>query len=320
MVVSTLFVCFASSFYLLGKDTWLIHFIVLAIAGGLSNTGAVVLDNWVLSQVAVKNEIASIKAIGSLGWSVMSICVPLFIFNNDYQWLVAPFLFFLVIYFCFAKSLPEAQREKNKQKKQEIKEFSLSDMYLLIKNKEFLFYTLLFFLLYLTIVANNTIVIDKLLLMDSGHAFVGSKWSIQAFCEIPAYFLLNRSVTKWKNERLIFISGFFLVLQFLIYTISRTPFLLLVASFMQFFTVPAFTIGSRMIISEITPKNVFSSGQLLSISIYMGISSFISPLLGGVLVQQFSLNRALLFFSMLPVGAFIFYCCYRKYQRNSWTA
>ncbi|MDY4308064.1 hypothetical protein SNF32_15790 [Enterococcus mundtii] len=50
-----------------------------------------------------------------------------------------------------------------------------------------------------------------------------------------------------------------------------------------------------MIISEITPINIFSSGQLLSISVYMGLSSFISPLLGGVLAQQLSLNQALYF-------------------------
>ncbi|MDY4308063.1 hypothetical protein SNF32_15785 [Enterococcus mundtii] len=37
-----------------------------------------------------------------------------------------------------------------------------------------------------------------------------------------------------ENERLIFISGFFLVLQFLIYATSRTPLVLLAASFLQF--------------------------------------------------------------------------------------
>lgn len=46
MVVSVLFVCFAITFYMLGKDILLMHLIVLAIAGGLSNTGATVLDNW----------------------------------------------------------------------------------------------------------------------------------------------------------------------------------------------------------------------------------------------------------------------------------
>jgi len=316
MVVSVLFVCFAITFYLLGKDIWLIHLIVLAIAGGLSNTGATVLDNWVLSESEMRNNLASIKAIGSLGWSVMSVCIPVFIFNNNYQWLIVPFLFFLISYLCISKPLPKTSHDKNDHKEQKNKEFNLSDMYQLCKNGEFLCYTLLFFLLYLTIVANNTIVIDKLLLMDSGNTFVGLKWAIQAFCEIPAYLLLNHSVTKWKNERLLFISGFSLVLQFLIYATSRTPLVLLAASFLQFFTVPAFTIGSRMIISEITPKNVFSSGQLLSISVYMGLSSFVSPLLGGVLAQQLSLNQALYFFSLLPIFAFICYYFYNMYQRN----
>ncbi|MGL9740969.1 hypothetical protein IGK23_000431 [Enterococcus sp. DIV1368c] len=316
MVVSVLFVCFVITFYMLGKDILLMHLIVLAIAGGLSNTGATVLDNWVLSESEMRNNLASIKAIGSLGWSVMSVCIPVFIFNNNYQWLLVPFLFFLISYLYIAKTVPQTPHDTKEPKEQKNEGFNLSDMYQLCKNGEFLCYTFLFFLLYLTIVANNTIVIDKLLLMDSGNTFVGLKWAIQAFCEIPAYLLLNHSVTKWKNERLIFISGFFLVLQFLIYATSRTPLVLLAASFLQFFTVPAFTIGSRMIISEITPINIFSSGQLLSISVYMGLSSFISPLLGGVLAQQLSLNQALYFFSLLPIFAFICYYCYRKYQRN----
>ncbi|MDK4212277.1 MFS transporter [Enterococcus mundtii] len=316
MVVSILFVCFAITFYLLVKDVWMIHLIVLAIAGGLSNTGATVLDNWVLSESEMRNNLAAIKAIGSLGWSVISVCIPFFIFNNNYQWLIVPFLFFLISYLYIAKTVPQTPQDKNEYKEQKSEEFNLSDMYQLCKNREFLCHTLLFFLLYLTIVANNTIVIDKLFLMDSGNMYVGLKWAIQAFCEIPAYLLLNHSVTKWKNERLLFISGFFLVLQFLVYATSRTPLVLLAASFLQFFTVPAFTIGSRMIISEITPKNVFSSGQLLSISVYMGLSSFVSPLLGGILAQQLSLDQALYFFSMLPIFAFICYYCYRKYQRN----
>ncbi|MFS0957584.1 MFS transporter [Enterococcus casseliflavus] len=168
-------------------------------------------------------------------------------------------------------------------------------------------YTGLFFLLYLTIVANNTVVIDKLITMERGSEFVGLKWSIQSFCEIPAYLLLNRMIAKWKNERLILIAGIFLTLQFFVYWLASSPFLLLAASFLQFFTVPAFTIGSRMIISAITPPAVFSSGQLISISVYIGAASFLSPLAGGFLSQVLSLDTAIFIFGLLPFVAFLIY-------------
>ncbi|MGM0202362.1 MFS transporter [Enterococcus sp. AZ149] len=300
-------VFFSISFYWLGKDHWLIHFLVLAIAGGLANTTATVLDNWVLSESSTSKRIASIKANGSLGWSMMSVCVPFFLFSNNYRWFSLPLLLFLLINYTFSRTIPEKNALPQKQGTATNSGVSLADILLLCKDRRFLVYTGLFFLLYLTIVANNTVVIDKLITMERGSEFVGLKWSIQSFCEIPAYLLLNRMIAKWKNERLILIAGIFLTLQFFVYWLASSPFLLLAASFLQFFTVPAFTIGSRMIISAITPPAVFSSGQLISISVYIGAASFLSPLAGGFLSQVLSLDTAIFIFGLLPFVAFLIY-------------
>jgi len=62
-----------------------------------------------------------------------------------------------------------------------------------------------------------------------------------------------------------------------------------------------------MIISAITPPAVFSSGQLISISVYIGAASFLSPLAGGFLSQVLSLDTAIFIFGLLPFVAFLIY-------------
>ncbi len=227
------------------------------------------------------------------------------LFSNNYRWFSLPLLLFLLINYTFSRTIPEKNALPQKQGTATNSGVSLADILLLCKDRRFLVYTGLFFLLYLTIVANNTVVIDKLITMERGSEFVGLKWSIQSFCEIPAYLLLNRMIAKWKNERLILIAGIFLTLQFL--SIG-----LLVAhsyfgsQFSAVFTVPAFTIGSRMIISAITPPAVFLL-ELISISVYIGAASFLSPLAGGFLSQVLSLDTAIFIFGLLPFVAFLIY-------------
>ncbi|MFD2390986.1 MFS transporter [Enterococcus gallinarum] len=307
MTVSFLLVLFVISFYLLGKEQWVLHLASLAIAGGLANTAATLLDNWVLSEPPTARHLSYIKAIGSLGWSVMSLLIPLFIIGADYRLLSLPLVALLGMTLFFSKATPEAMQGNQETVPKQVAKVQLKDILALCKSKPFLLYNSLFFLLYLTIVANNTLVIDKLIDMSRGKEYVGLKWSIQSFCEIPAYLLLNRTITKWKNERLVMISGAFLTAQFFLFYLADRPLILLGASFLQFFTVPIFTIGSRLLISQITPRAVFSSGQLISVSFYIGCSSFLSPLLSGILSNYLSIDQTIFIFGLLPILAFILY-------------
>ncbi|MUN91216.1 MFS transporter [Enterococcus gallinarum] len=307
MTVSSLLVLFVISFYLLGKEQWVLHLASLAIGGGLANTAATLLDNWVLSEPPTARHLSYIKAIGSLGWSTMSLLIPLFIVEADYRLLSLPLMVLLGVTLFVSKDTPEAMRMNFEPAVEQAHTVQIKDILALCKSKPFLLYNSLFFLLYLTIVANNTLVIDKLITMTNGKDYVGLKWSIQSFCEIPAYLLLNKTITKWKNERLVMISGVFLTVQFFLFYLADRPLILLGVSFLQFFTVPVFTIGSRLLISQITPRAVFSSGQLISVSFYIGCSSFLSPLLSGIVSNALSIDQTILLFGLLPILAFILY-------------
>ncbi|OTN77496.1 hypothetical protein A5886_002596 [Enterococcus sp. 8G7_MSG3316] len=300
-------------FYWLGMSMWLVHLIVMAIAGGLANTAAATLDNWVLSDKKSVLYFSTIKSTGSLGWCLASLMIPLIVANGNYQMLSVPLLFFFSLNAAFVRKIPQ-NYDDHKTKDIAVPHLSLNikDVYKLCINKPFILCNIIFFMIYLTIVANNTLVIDKLLTFENGNEMVGFKWSIQSFCEIPAYLLLNRTVSKWRNERLIVIAGFFLILQFLIYGLSNNVWIFLCASLFQFFTVPAFTVGSRMLISEITPREVFSSGQLISVSFYIGISSFVAPIISGTLSQYVSINVAIFTFGIFPLVAFLVYIIFKK--------
>lgn len=175
MTVSFLLVLFVISFYLLGKEQWVLHLASLAIAGGLANTAATLLDNWVLSEPPTARHLSYIKAIGSLGWSVMSLLIPLFIIGADYRLLSLPLVALLGMTLFFSKATPEAMQGNQETVPKQVAKVQLKDILALCKSKPFLLYNSLFFLLYLTIVANNTLVIDKLIDMSRGKEYVGLK-------------------------------------------------------------------------------------------------------------------------------------------------
>lgn len=290
---------FASLFFLITKRIFLLHLILLALAGGLCNTSAAVVDNWVISNKNARSQFSGIKAVGSLGWGISSLLLPLIVSGTHYP-LMAYIISGIALLLLFLSARIKEDDALNGIHSAEI---SKEDVIKLVQNKQFVAFTFVFFLIYLTIVANNTLIIDKILSLPTGHRFVGMKWAIQSFCEVPAYFLLNRFSKKIKNEMLIYLTCFALIVQFGIYYFAATVEIIVMASFLQIFTVPLFSLGSRMMIHKVTPEKLLSTGQLLSISFYIGLASFISPLISGFISNLMHINAAIVTFIFFPLCA-----------------
>ena len=134
MVVSVLFVCFTISFYLIGKRHLAGTSDLTGYCGRVINTGATVLDNWVLSESEMRNNLPAIKANRFFRLEYDECMYSFIHFNNNYQWLMVPFLFFLISYLCISKHCPKTSHDKNDHKEQKQRNLIFSDMYQLCKN------------------------------------------------------------------------------------------------------------------------------------------------------------------------------------------
>lgn len=294
---------FSALLFLFTNTNFFLHLLVVALCGGLTNTSAVLIDNWIISNNEVNHQISSIKALGSLGWGLTSITIPMLIINANYH-LLALWIFVNSLIVLITTQKIEEEKSEDLLDGETI---TLRDIIELCRRKNFIIYIIIFFLIYLTIVANNTLIIDKLLTLPDGSKYVGLKWAVQSFFEIPAYFIFNRFIGKIKNEPLLIISAFFLLLQFIFYYFSSTAEMIILSAFLQFLTVPLFSLSSRLIIFEITPKRLLSSGQLISISLYIGLASFVSPLLSGFLNNLFSIDLSIKIFMIFPLMATVIF-------------
>lgn len=294
---------FSALLFLFTNTNFFLHLLVVALCGGLTNTSAVLIDNWIISNNEVNHQISSIKALGSLGWGLTSIIIPMLIINGNYH-LLALWIFVNSLIVLITTQKIEEEKSEDLLDGETI---TLRDIIELCRRKNFIIYIIIFFLIYLTIVANNTLIIDKLLTLPDGSKYVGLKWAVQSFFEIPAYFIFNRFIGKIKNEPLLIISAFFLLLQFIFYYFSSTAEMIILSAFLQFLTVPLFSLSSRLIIFEITPKRLLSSGQLISISLYIGLASFVSPLLSGFLNNLFSIDLSIKIFMIFPLMATVIF-------------
>lgn len=290
---------FSSLFFFITKRIFFLHLILLALAGGLCNTSTVVVDNWVISNKNARGQFSGVKAVGSLGWGISSILLPLLVSGTHFAMLTY-IISGITLLLLFLSSRIKEDDVRNEIHSVEI---SKEDVIKLVRNNQYVAFSFVFFLIYLTIVANNTLIIDKILSFPTGNRFVGMKWAIQSFCEVPAYFLLNRFSKKIKNEWLIYLACLALIAQFGIYYFAGSVGIIVAASFLQIFTVPLFSLGSRMMIHKVTPEKLLSTGQLLSISFYMGMASFLSPLFSGFVSEHIHVNAAIATFIIFPVGA-----------------
>ncbi len=81
-------------------------------------------------------------------------------------------------------------------------------------------------------------------------------------------------------------------------TLFNTPFLLLIARFLQGFTIAAFAVGGRAVLSDILPKDKLIRTTTL-IATMWGIGPIVGPMIGGYLQFYFNWQMCFYFFSFM---------------------
>lgn len=301
-------------FFNFSKQHFFLHMIFIAISGGLLNTCTGLLDTWVLqSNPMLRKSLSFLKAFGSIGWALGSLTISIVVLSFEYKGL-ANCIFLLIIAAIAITSLIEDVYVSSSANTK--KTISISDIIFLLKDKQYSLLLVILFLLYFVIICNNITIIDKLLLLDASTLEIGYKWSLQSLCEIPAYFVGGRLLQRFKGYNLLKVCAIALSIQFLLYAKAVNVQQMILISSMQIFTTPLLMISSKVMIYDLTNAHMKATGQMLALSIFIGLPSITSPIIASFLVQLLGIYPALLIIALFPLIAFVLIVHLKKMEMN----
>lgn len=178
---------------------------------------------------------------------------------------------------------------------------SIKSMKKLLMNKPYQLLLLILFLLMITGFADQFVVVDKLIALGGDRIAVSVKFAIQSLMEIPIYLFSSKLFKKFEPSRLLLVAALMTGVKFLAYGFCPTPLWILIVAALQLFTHPIIVLTSKLLIQEVTPKQLAASAQIVGFAIYFGISGFLTPVIGAWLVERFDFNITCWIFAFIAI-------------------
>lgn len=304
-IITVLYVAFVALMYTYSQQVFFIHLIIVSLAGGLFRIVSGLLETWTIeTNIYMKTHFGAIRAFGAIGWAVGAPLTSFII--NEYGYRYIGLVFALIIFISHFVSywLPDAQKkEKNTN-------LRLKDIRALLKNNNYILILITLIFVNIIFTADIYLVIDKIISIGGTNDQIAMKWSFQAITELPLFFLGFFFLREFGAKKLLIFSISMFMIRFGLYTLATTPTQIILISGMQSITFPFLAISQKVIISDESPTNLQSTGQMFGLAMYGGLPALITPILSGFLVEQFNYNTALIIMTIsliVPLSLALYY-------------
>lgn len=296
-ILSILYVIINALMYSYTNNHFFIHLLLVSLTGGLFRVLSGLLETWTIeTNEYIKNHFGTIRAFGAIGWAIGAPLTSFVINQFGYQSIGFAFAIIILMSHVVSYTLPDARKvEKNVN-------LRLTDIKELLKNKKYVQLVVMLVFVNIVFAADMYTVIDKMIYIGSTNDQIAFKWSFQAVTELPLFFLGFYLLKRFGANKLLIFSMLMFIVRFLLYTLASTPIQIIAISGMQSITFPLLMVAQKVLISDESPLNLQSTGQMFALSMYIGLSALITPILSGVLVEAFGYNMTLL---IMTVSLFI---------------
>lgn len=286
-----LFLGFGIPFFYFTNHLFFLHIIVASMMVAMIKVLTAIIETWML--YLDKKEYGKYRAVGALGLCVGSFVTGLVIDSFSYTGIIIACVIVSCITLYYAFYCDEVKH----QEKVEIK-----DMIHALKNKEYLFYLGVYFLIYMVGTADQYVVIDKMIEFDAGATYIGIKWMVQSIMEIPFFLFAAKILKKYDSYLLLRFGIIMYGIKFILYGLSPSPFYIVLTTTLQIVTLPVIVYTSKMIFDEICP-NLKASAQMMAMAVFISGSAFVTPLITSVLASFLGYDMTLYIcgvFTLIP--------------------
>jgi predicted MFS family arabinose efflux permease len=304
-VLTMLYVIFVALMYTYSQQIFFIHLILVSLGGGLFRIVAGLLETWTIeTNNYMKSHFGAIRAFGAIGWAVGAPLTSFIINEFGYRYIGLAFGSIILVSHAVSYWLPDAHKEE------ENTNLKLKDIHVLLKNSNYIIVLITLVFVNIIFTADMYLVIDKIISIGGNNDQIAFKWSFQAVSELPLFFLGYFFLKKFGAKKLLLFSISMLMIRFSLYTLATSPTQIILISGMQSITFPFLAISQKVIISNESPSNLQSTGQMFGLSMYVGFPALITPILSGFLVENFGYNFALFIMTIsliIPLLLTIYY-------------
>ena len=244
-----------------------------------------------------------LRAAGALGFTVGAIAAGQIVSLTSFPMLAIGLLIVSVLWlFCFRK-LQDVRIESN---------YSLKEIKKLFRNRRYLAFVFVFFMIYLIGNGDQYIVVDKMVALKASHDVIAIKWAVQSIMEVPLLLGANRLLKKVNAYTLLLVAVVMYGIKFFLYGFAQDPYFIIGITFLQVVTLPIVALVSKLIIEDICESSLRSSAQLFALAIFVGLSGLLTPLISSALIDWLGYDLTLYVFAAANLAPFAFLIGFRK--------
>lgn len=279
------------------------HLIVIALISSLMGITIGLLDSWALElDPVIKENYGAVRGMGTIGWIIGGYIVTEVLKRYGFSALGLTYTIISVVLMVISIRLRDVI------KAQHAAPITLKDMKLLLFNQRYMLMVSILFFAFMVSNSDGLIVVMKMEALQATETEKYLRFALQAVVELPVMFLGGYLMKKYKSIQML---GFALVmyaLRFVAYAFAPNAFLMIVASLLQMLTFPFLMITSKALVFNESPEHLRSSGQMMALSIYMGIGATITPLITAALIELGGIDFTLLIIAIsLIIPLFLVY-------------
>ncbi|WP_369413985.1 MFS transporter [Aquibacillus saliphilus] len=226
---------------------------------------------------ALGKSFGAIRTWGSIGFATSSLLVGEFLSMVGIQYIVWPYLFFAAAALVVAFILKDV--------KVETQPIQLSDVKVLLKNRPFLIFLFLIMFLTITHRANDSFMGIYIASLGGTESIIGLSWFIGVASEALVFALAAFWFRKFHPLLFIIAAGLLYSFRWFSYSIIDDPVLIVLLQVLHGLTFGIFYLSAFQYVARLIPKNLQSTGHLLFVSVFFGLSGIIGSLIGGALID-----------------------------------
>lgn len=273
------------------------HFFIVGMGAGITKTTINFLESWIMEVDGMQSEFGAIRAYGSLGWSLFSLFSGFLITQWGYPSLAVITSIFTLVVIFFASKLPDATKVSKK--------VDLAEVKLLFKNKNFVLLIWIYLITFIAYNADSITVTDYMISLGATESLIGIKWFIQAVFEIPTMFIGYRILRRKGSPWMLMVGVFVLMFRLGASALSANNTIIILLGTLQIFSYPFILLSQKDLVYKEIPEHLRSTGQLVSISLSVGLGGALTPIISGYLNESMGIQNTLYIFALMmliPLG------------------
>jgi hypothetical protein len=295
-----LFIMIVTWAYSVTELAFFFHLITLSLMGGFFRIVVGLLDSWTIERdPLLQKNYGIIRAFGSIGWILGAPYTVWALSQGGYGTIGLNVGILSILTLLIGIPMGDAQKVSHQAP------IKMVDIKQLLKKKQYIILLIILTLINIVLYADAYTIVNKILALGGTATDISNKWVLQAFMELPLFFLGTVLYKRFSAKTLLMVGIFMFMVRFLLSALATSAAQLVLISATQVVTFPFILLSSKQLIDAESPAHLKSTGQLLGLAMYSGLSALISPLMSGFLVDWIGTDQTLVFFGLMcliPLG------------------